>query len=206
MEKDFVLMKRLLCILLILGALPLSAQVDRKDVRAGNRKFRKGDYKNAEIDYRKAVVKDSLSMAAEYNLASDLYRQEKFDDAQAALETVKDVAPASKDAAAYYYNLGDVALQENYIYAKLMLKNQGGGGGNDDQNQQDQGKNQDQQNQDQNKDQQNQPDQQNQNQDRQEQPQDQPARISPQQAQQMLQAVQARWRPPTSCRPTSSST
>ena len=214
-------MKRLLCILLILGALPLSAQVDRKDVRAGNRKFRKGDYKNAEIDYRKAVVKDSLSMAAEYNLASDLYRQEKFDDAQAALETVKDVAPASKDAAAYYYNLGDVALQkkdygaavnafkeslllspgdldakENYIYAKLMLKNQGGGGGNDDQNQQDQDKNQDQQNQDQNqdqnKDQQDRQDQQNQNQDRQDQPQDQPARISPQQAQQMLQAVQAK--------------
>ena len=63
-------MKRILCILLILTALPLSAQVDRKEVRAGNRKFRKADYKNAEIDYRRAVVKDSLSFAGEYNLGT----------------------------------------------------------------------------------------------------------------------------------------
>ena len=205
-------MKRIIVILLIFSALPLAAQVDRKDVRAGNRKFRKGDYRNAEIDYRKAVVKDSLSLAAEYNLASDLYRQEKFDDAETALGTIKDVAPASEHAADYYYNLGDVALQkkdygaavkafkeslllnpgdidakENYIYAKLMLKNQegGGGGGNDqDQQDQDQDQDQDQQDQDQNQDQ----DQQDQTQDQ----QDQPAQISPQQAQQMLQAVQAK--------------
>lgn len=210
MEKEDVLMRKILCILLILSALPLSAQVDRREVRAGNRKFRKADYKNAEIDYRRAVVKDSLSLAGEYNLASALYRQESWDEAGKALETVKDVAPASEHAADYYYNVGDVALQkkdygaavkafkeslllrpddmnakENYIYAKLMLKNQqnGGGGGDNDQ-QQDQDQNQDQQ-QDQDQDQQ----QQDQNRDQQNQDQQQ---ISPQQAQQMLQAVQAK--------------
>lgn len=212
MEKEDVLMRKILCILLILSALPLSAQVDRREVRAGNRKFRKADYKNAEIDYRRAVVKDSLSLAGEYNLASALYRQESWDEAGKALETVKDVAPASEHAADYYYNVGDVALQkkdygaavkafkeslllrpddmnakENYIYAKLMLKNQqnGGGGGDNDQQQdqdqnQDQQQDQDQQQQDQNQDQQNQDQQQQQQQ------------ISPQQAQQMLQAVQAK--------------
>ena len=205
-------MKRILCILLILSALPLSAQVDRREVRAGNRKFRKADYKNAEIDYRRAVVKDSLSLAGEYNLASALYRQESYDEAGKALETVKDVAPASVNAADYYYNVGDVALQkkdygaavkafkeslllrpddmdakENYIYAKLMLKNQqGGGGGDNDQNQ-------DQKDQDQDQDQQQQPQDQDQNQqDQQQQPKDGQQQISPQQAQQMLQAVQAK--------------
>ena len=214
MEKEDVLMKRILCILLILSALPLSAQVDRREVRAGNRKFRKADYKNAEIDYRRAVVKDSLSLAGEYNLASALYRQESYDEAGKALETVKDVAPASVHAADYYYNVGDVALQkkdygaavkafkeslllrpddmdakENYIYARLMLKNQEGGGqGDNDQNQdqQDQDQNQDQQPQDQ----QQQPQDQNQDQQPQDQ-QDQP-QMSPQQAQQMIQAVQAK--------------
>ena len=202
-------MKRLLCILLVLSALPLSAQVDRREVRAGNRKFRKADYRNAEIDYRRAVVKDSLSLAGEYNLASALYRQESWDEAGKALETVKDVAPGSGYAADYYYNLGDVALQkkdygaavkafkeslllrpddmdakENYIYAKLMLQNQQqGGGGDQDQNQDQQDQNQDQQ-----QDQQ----QQDQNQDQQQGQQPQPQEISPQQAQQMLQAVQAK--------------
>lgn len=200
-------MRRLICILLMLSALPLSAQVDRKEVREGNRKFRKGNFKNSEIDYRRAVVKDSLSVAGEYNLASALYRQQNYDEAGKALEAVKDVAPAGVHAADYYYNMGDVALQkkdygaavkafkeslllrpddmdakENYIYAKKMLQNQQQGGeGQQDQNQDQQDQNQDQQDQNQNEDQ-------NKDQDQ----QDQQPQISPQQAQQMLQAVQAK--------------
>ena len=207
----------------LLAGGPLQAQADKREVRAGNRKFAKEEYKAAEIDYRKAVLKDSLSVAGEYNLASSLYRQQDWDGAGKALQTVKDMAPGPENAARWHYNTGDVALQkkdyasavkafreallldpgdldakENYIYAKLMLQNQqngGGGGGGDNQDQQDQNQqdNQDQQqNQDQNQDQQQQQ-QQDQNQD--DQQQQQPPReqkISPQQAQQMLNAIQAK--------------
>ena len=210
-------MRRWICILLIFIALPLSAQVDRKEVRSGNRKFRKGSFPEAELDYRKAVLKDSLSVAGEYNLASSLYRQGNYDEAAQALGKADQEVAGTQHAASYYYNEGDVALQrkdysaavkafrqcllenpgdmdakENYIYAKEMLKNQQGGGGgggqqNQDQNQQDQDQNQDQQNQ--NQDRQQQPDQPDQqNQQNQEQPQQQ---ISQQQARQMLKAVQA---------------
>ena len=214
-------MKRyLFTVILLTAVLPLSAQVDRREVRAGNRKFGREKYKEAEIDYRKAALKDSLSVAAEYNLASSLYRQEDYENADKALQTIKDVAPASAHASDYHFNAGDVALQkkdykaavdafraallltpddldakENYIYAKKMLENQqGGGGGNDNQNQYQQDQNQDQQNQNQDQDQQDQ----NQNQDQQDQDQNQDQqdqqepRISPQQAQQMLKAIQAK--------------
>ena len=200
-------MRRWLCILLIFIALPLSAQVDRREVRSGNRKFRKGSFPEAELDYRKAVLKDSLSVAGEYNLASALYRQGNYDEAAQALGKADQEVAGTQHAASYYYNEGDVALQrndysaavkafrqcllenpgdmdakENYIYAKEMLKNQqgGGGGGGDNQQNQDQ-QNQDQQDQDQN---------QNQNQQQQDQ-QPQPQQISQQQARQMLKAVQA---------------
>ena len=165
-------------VLLFLSVLSMQAfaQVDRHDVRAGNRKFKKNDYKNAEIDYRKAVVKDSMSVAGQYNLANDLYRQQDYDGAGKALETIKPVATSAD----YHYNAGDIALQkkdyaaaveafkqsllvnpgdldakENYIYAKKMLQNQqgGGGGGNNNQDQQNNDQNQDQQNNDQNQDQ-----------------------------------------------------
>ena len=56
-------MRRWICILLIFIALPLFAQVDRREVRSGNRKFRGGSFPEAELDYRKAVLKDSLSVA-----------------------------------------------------------------------------------------------------------------------------------------------
>ena len=213
-------LKPILVAALMLLVLPAMGQADRHDVRAGNRKFRKGEFKEAEIDYRKAVLKDSTSMKAQYNLASALYRQEDYEGAQKALSAVDaEGAPAQ-----YHYNAGDVALQrkdyasavksfreallqdpndldakENYIYAKKMLENQQGqgGGGGQDQNNQDQNQNKDQQNKDQND--QNQDNNQNNNQNNQ--PQQQPqddggqqgqSEISPQQAQQMLKAVQAK--------------
>ena len=98
-------MRKLVCILLILSGLSAYAQTDRREVRAGNRKFGKQDFKEAEIDYRKALVKDSLSLAGNYDLASSLYRQEDYDGAVKALDAIKEIAPAGGHAADYYYNL-----------------------------------------------------------------------------------------------------
>ncbi len=216
-------MRRYLAILLLLScALSASAQADRHDVRAGNRKFKKEQFKEAEIDYRKAVVRDSTSLKAQYDLASALYRQQDFAGAANALESVREQESLP---AQYHYNAGDVACaqkdwqaavdafrqallldpadldaKENYIYAKKMLENQqngGGGGGNDNQNQDQNQQNQDQ---NQNQDQQNQGNNQNQNQDQNQDKdqnqgqggQDQQPQISPQQAQQMLRAIQAK--------------
>ncbi len=220
-------MKRLIYILFfsLMMATPVWGQVDRKDVRRGNRDFRKENYREADIDYRKALVKDSLSVAANYNLANTLYRQVDYAQAAQTLERIKDVAPATQYSADWYFNVGDAALQqqdyqkaveafgeslirrpddlqakENFIYAKKMLRNQQNQQQNQDQNNQDQN-NQDNQN-DQNNDQQddkddqdqNNQDQKNQNDDQQkpQQSQGQQPKISPQAAQQMLQAIQAK--------------
>ena len=187
----------------LLACLAASAQVDKRDVRRGNRQFRKEDYKEADISYRKALVKDSTSFAANYNLASTLYRQGNAQEAAAQLQKIAQAAPLSPNAPDYYFNLGDCALaqqdwntaiqafqqvllrnpgdmeaKENLAYAKLMQQHQDQ---NQDQNQdQDQNQNQDQQNQDQ------------QDQDQNQGQGQQPVKISPQQAQQMLQAIQAK--------------
>ena len=209
---------------LLLLSVAASGQTDRREVRAGNRKFSKGAFQASEIDYRKAVLKDSTSMAGSYNLSNALYRQESFEEAAKAMEpaaraaadvqavpdeAAKPVRKAVDAAADVFYNAGDIALQqkdyaaaveafkqsllrrpgdidakENYIYAKLMLQNQQNGGGGGGQNDQNQDQNQNDQNQDQN----------NQDQGDQGQSQEQPRemKISPQQAQQMLQAIQAK--------------
>lgn len=202
---------RLIMLLLafVLDTLAVSAQADRHEVRQGNRRFSKEDYKEAELSYRKALVKDSLSAAARYNLASALYRQENFDGAREIIGSF-DGQEVSADI---HYNTGDIALQlkdyaaaveafrqsllknpgdldakENYIYAKKMLENQ--------QNQQQGGGQDKQDDQDDQKDDQDSSGQQPQNrpddgQDDSSGGDNEPA-ISPQQAQQMLNAVQAR--------------
>jgi len=247
-------MRRLLYIVLsvlsFLVAADAMAQVDKSDVRRGNRDFKKENWREAEIDYRKAAVKDSLSVAANYNLANTLYREEDYAQALQTYQNVKEVAPMSASSADYFFNLGDAAIQqkdwqqavdafaqslirrpddleakENFIYAKKMLQNQQqnqnndqnndqnqdndqNNDQNDDQNQDndqnndqnnnqnDDGKNDQDQNDDQNKDQnddgnQDQQDGQDQN-DRQQQSQGQQPKITPQPAQQMLQAIQAK--------------
>lgn len=232
-----ILKYSLTAFLLMLSCAVAFAQTDRREVRAGNRQFKKGNWQNAEIEYRKAQVKDTSSFAANYNLAGALYREGNYDEAGKSLERLKDVAPMSANSADYYYNLGNIAVQkkdwksavdaykqsllrnpgdldakENYAYAKQMLKNEGGDGGDDQQNQdqnQDQnnqnnnnGQNQDNdQNKDQNQDQNLNNDQnndQNKDQNQGDRPKPQQgegqgeAKISPQQAQQMLKAVQTR--------------
>ncbi len=233
-------MRRLLYIVLsvlsFLVAADAMAQVDKSDVRRGNRDFKKENWREAEIDYRKAAVKDSLSVAANYNLANTLYREGDYAQALQTYQKVKEVAPMSASSADYFFNLGDAAIQqkdwqqavdafaqslirrpddleakENFIYAKKMLQNQQqnqqqnqNNDQNNDQNQDndqnndqnDDGKNDQDQNDDQNKDQnddrnQDQQDGQDQN-DRQQQSQGQQPKITPQAAQQMLQAIQAK--------------
>ena len=211
-------MKVIIYIFLLVTAITAAAQPDKRDVRRGNRDYKKENWKEAEIEYRKGIVKDSLSVAANYNLAADLYRQNNPQEAQKVLDRIKEVAPATENAADYYYNLGDVAIanqdwqtavtafeesllrnpgdmnaKENYIYAKKKLQQQ-----QNQQNQQQNDQNQDNQDQnqdrnDQNKDNQDQnKDQQDRNQDQNKDQQDQQPKITPQAAQQMLQAIQAK--------------
>lgn len=194
-------MKRLMILILALAyAVTVSAQTDRKEVRAGNKAFRKGDFRKSEIDYRKAVLKDSLSVAAQYNLASSLYRQDDYEGAQKALSSIAETVSGIETAgtkADFYFNQGDVALakkdyasavksfrqslllrpddmdaKENYIYAKEMLRqSQNNQGGQDGDNSQNQDDQNNQNNQDKNQQQNN--DNQQQNNQNQQNPQDQ---------------------------------
>lgn len=241
MKKGTLMKKLMACIfaLTLVSAFALSAQPDRREVRHGNRDFRKSDWKSAEIDYRKALVKDSLSFAANYNLANTLYRMGDYEQATKTYDAVKELAGGSPQASDWHFNAGnaaaqqenweaavahykeslllnpgDIAAKENYIYAKGKLQeqqnNQSGGGQQDQQNDQNQdqngdnGKDQNQDGQDNKDDQGQNNDDNGQNQDNQNdqqgqgdqnqgngQPRPQP-NITPQAAQQMLQAIQAK--------------
>lgn len=206
-------MRKLLVILLAFSC--LTAQAQKADLRKGNRQFAKGQFAEADISYRRALLQDTTSAAAHYNLANTLYREDNMDEAAKQLEAVDALSvvetPLGPD---YFFNKGDVALKkedwkgameafwqslllrpddldakENYIYArnKYAQQQQQQQQQNQDQNQ-DQDQDQDQQDQ---QNQQNQQDQQqNQDQPQQEQPQAKAGELSPQQAQQLLQAIQ----------------
>ena len=233
--------KKMFAVVLLLGISAVSsyAQTDKKEVRKGNRLFKDENYKEAEVEYRKALIKDSLSIAGNYNLANTLIKLEdnpnaeliyaKLEDSVARIEHNvnwdKATVETGKNTFApdYYHNLGnsylaqkkyqeaveayknslrrnpaDNATRENYIYAKKKLEDQQNQDQNQNQNQDQQNPQQQPQNQPQNQPDQKQDDKQDQNQDNKdeqqppkENPQNgNPPKIEPQQAEQMLQAIQ----------------
>lgn len=210
------LKKTIAALAALLLVLPLSAQDDKTEVRSGNRMLRNRNYNEAEINFRKGLVKDSTSFISSYDLASSLYLQKDYDNAAKALERVEAQLPDSEYADRWHFNKGNIALQqqdwqtaveafkqalllnpgdleakESYIYAKKKLEEQQNQQG-DKGDQGDQGDNQDKQDDNQQDQPNQQPDPQDNNQDNQ--PQEAPAeqQISPQQAQQMLKAIQAK--------------
>lgn len=207
-------MRKLFCIALAL-CLGTVAFAQKADLRRGNRQFRKEKYAEADISYRKGLMQDTTSVAAHYNLANNLYRQENFDEAARQMEAVQLTAGEAPFAADYYYNCGDIAIarqdwqtavnmfkeslrrnpsdlcaKENYLYARNKLQEQQNQ--NQDQNQQQNQEDQQQQQQQQEDQQQEQDQNKDQDKDQQQQPQPQPQQeqLSPQQAQQLLQAIQ----------------
>ena len=168
-------MKKLLYIVMFLlaaSATEALAQVDKAEVRQGNRYYEDGEYEKADIEYRKALQKDSLSLAANYNMASTLYRLKNYSDALEIMEKINGIAAESEYASDYYFNLADMAIackeyqtakealekyllknpadvaaKENYAYVKKKLEQQQQ---QQQQQQQDQNKDQNDQNQDQN--------------------------------------------------------
>ncbi|MBO5595597.1 MAG: tetratricopeptide repeat protein [Bacteroidales bacterium] len=200
-------MRKFLCISLALCC-SIAVFGQKADLRRGNRQFKKKDYAAADISYRKALMLDTASVAAHYNLANNLYRQENLDEAARQLDAVQLTAGEEKFAADYYFNRGDIAIaqedwqtavnmfkeslrrrpedleaKENYLYARNKLMEQ-----QQNQNQQNQDQNQEQQNQDQNQDQNQEQQNQDQNQDQQQNQQDQQNQQQQQQQQQDQQA------------------
>ena len=173
----------------------------------GNALYKAERFDRAEQTMTQAAA-DSLRSDTEraeafYNLGNAQFKQQKYKE---ALESYKQ---------SLRLNPADMEAKYNYAYTKRLLDQDQNGGGNDQQNQnqnqnqnqdqnqqnqqqqnQGQDQNQDQQNQDQNQGQQNQdrnPQDQNGNPDRQEQGEGQPtpSGISPQEQEQMLDAIQA---------------
>ena len=198
---------QVLFVFLLLVSFTSFAQTDKKEVREGNKLYKKELYNDAEIAYRRGLDVDSTSIAARFNLGNALYKQKEYGQADSLFKTLAD-PNLPLDKAKVMHNLGNAALQlekwqesvdaykqalrlnptddetrTNLAYAQAKLEKE----------QQQQQQNQDQKKNDENKDDQNQD---NKNQDKQDnqqqQQQEQEPKISPQQAQQMLEAMQAK--------------
>lgn len=215
--------KNNLILLLFILAIPIMgmAQNEKSLVRKGNRDYKKGDFSEAELQYRKSIEKNNKTQEGKFNLGDALYKQGKYDEAAGTFQNLSNEKPDKDLKAKSFYNQGNALLKAekyqesanaykeslkinpndedaryNYVYALSKLRQQ-------QQQQQQQDKNK-KDNKDKNKDQQKNQDkkddkkndknqQQNQNQQQKDQKdqkeQAQQPKISKEDAERMLQAV-----------------
>lgn len=178
-------------LLFVCGEVSAQQMKERGLVRSGNRQFRREHFEKSVDSYQRALQHDSTCFEAKYDLASALYRTERYDKAEKTLlSIVGDSTRTEKERGEVAYNLGNTQFAQqkykealssyrqamrcnpndedakfNYAFTKRLIQQQ---------EQQQQQQNQDQ-NQDQNKDNKdNQQDNQNQqNEQNQQQPQNQ---------------------------------
>ncbi len=121
-------MKPIYTILLIASALLAApaamAQKESSDVRRGNKQYEKGNFSEAEVDYRRGLDKNDQSFEAHYNLGDALFRQEKYPEAleqytlaekQLKGKDSDDSRKVKERLAATYHNIGNACYaQQQY--------------------------------------------------------------------------------------------
>lgn len=181
----------IVAMLFVCGEVSAQQMKERGLVRRGNREFRREHFEKSVDSYQRALQHDSTCFEAKYDLASALYRTERYDKAEKTLLSIaNDTTRTELERGEVAYNLGNTQFAQqkykealssyrqamrcnpndedakfNYAFTKRLIQQQ---------EQQQQQQNQDQ-NQDQNKDNKdNQQDNQNQqNEQNQQQPQNQ---------------------------------
>jgi tetratricopeptide (TPR) repeat protein len=106
-----------LTILATAGTLQVAAQGGDASVKKGNDMYKKGDYINAEMYYRKALIKEPGNVNAKFNLGNAMEKQKKAEQAAAMFNDVagsgKGVDTAMKAKA--YYNKGLAMVKDNKL-------------------------------------------------------------------------------------------
>ena len=100
-------------IVLALGSFFSSeAQSERKMTRYGNTNYETGNFIDAEINYKKALEKNSDLLEAQFNLGDALVKQERFDEALEAFEKVSASTENQNLKADALHNKGNVLLSQ----------------------------------------------------------------------------------------------
>jgi tetratricopeptide (TPR) repeat protein len=123
-------MKHLVIILVVLlQGFTLFAQQEKSFVKKGNDLYKQQKYKEAEASYRKAVDKKNQNLEGNFNLGDALYKQKQFDKASEQFNKIAESTPNKMVSAGAYHNLGNTLLENQKLeesieaYKKSLLNN-----------------------------------------------------------------------------------
>src|SRR5699024_6591061 len=119
-----------LLVFFIVGTVNSSAQEDKKTSRKAERAHsearkadKKGDFYQAEANYRKSISNDPEKMDSRYNLGTSYYDKEQYKESLLRFEEAGRLAKDKAQKHAAYHNLGNVLMKdEQYRKAEEAFK------------------------------------------------------------------------------------
>jgi tetratricopeptide (TPR) repeat protein len=109
-----------LLILLFFGfSLSLMAQSERRITRIGNSQYETGNFVDAELNYKKAIEKNSGLIEAQFNLGDALVKQERFEEALESFEIVSNSTEDLGMRANALHNKGNIQLSQQDLEGAL---------------------------------------------------------------------------------------
>jgi len=108
-------LKNFIVLLLLILSTSSFAQNKKSFLRDGNKLYTDSSYNDAEMQYRKSLEKDQDYFNASFNLADAIYKQERYAEATALFDALKDNAPTETDLAKVYHNLGNSLVKEQKL-------------------------------------------------------------------------------------------
>lgn len=113
--------RKLILIVLMFSLTGLQAQSLEKQIRQGNRHYKRGNYTEAEVRYRKALDNRPTSAEAQFNLADALYKQENYDEAMTAFQKILEMTPDAKLKSKAVFNMGNCLLEKGKYYEAFNI-------------------------------------------------------------------------------------
>lgn len=119
-----------LLVFFIVGTVNSSAQEDKKTSRKAERAHsearkadKKGDFYQAEANYRKSISNDPEKMDSRYNLGTSYYDKEQYKESLLRFEEAGRLAKDKAQKQAAYHNLGNALMKdEQYRKAEEAFK------------------------------------------------------------------------------------
>ena len=110
--------KGVILFLLLFTVTSAFAQQERSAIQRGNRAFERGNFIEAETEFREALLRNQKSPSARFNLGNALFMQQKFDRAREQFEIVAIAEEDEMMRARAFHNIGNTfAYEHNFAQA-----------------------------------------------------------------------------------------
>jgi Ca-activated chloride channel family protein len=114
------MMKRTGVILIMLMTFMLSyGQNERKVIREGIKDYEKGDFDDAEVQFRKAESINHDSYEAEFNTGAALYGQKKYEEIAKQYQSMLNQGDDNEKTAQIWHNIGNSLLEAQQYGASI---------------------------------------------------------------------------------------